>query len=479
MSSRFDYIVRISLLLLDFILLNGALFTAFEIFDSYRLMQVDTRVNLIYIVNLIWLSLTAILKMYNYRSSGRYSHIKNTTINALLVFVLFFGIYQVIVKQDEITLGFSWYFMLQFIFTIGASRLLLKRIIRRFVRNTRNRKKIAIIGFNETGRKLAEYFSGQKTAFEFSGFFDDDIIKTQALSTGGTQVMAPSSSKNNLSSYIKGSVKDIVSYAIKNDVREIYSTLLPDDNKEVKELVSMADQHCLRIKFVPDFAHILNSPYHINYMNHFPVISLRDEPLEDIRNQLFKRLFDIVFSSLVIVLVLSWLFPLLAILIKLTSRGPVIFKQLRSGQDNKPFWCYKFRTMQVNKDSDSKQATVNDSRVTRLGKFMRKTSLDELPQFVNVLLGDMSVVGPRPHMLKHTEQYSAIISKFMVRHFVKPGITGWAQVKGYRGGTENTELMEGRVEHDIWYMEHWSIWLDIKIIFQTVFNVFKGEKMAY
>ncbi len=479
MSSRFDYIVRISLLLLDFILLNGALFTAFEIFDSYRLMQVDTRVNLVYIVNLIWLALSAILKMYNYRSSGRYSHIKNTTINALLVFVLFFGIYQVIVKQDEITLGFSWYFMLQFIVTIGASRLLLKRIIRRFVRNTRNRKKIAIIGFNETGRKLAEYFSGQKTAFEFSGFFDDDIVKTQTLTTGGPQAAAPATAKNNLSSYIRGSVKDIVSYAIKNDVREIYSTLLPDDNQEVKELVNTADQHCLRIKFVPDFAHILNSPYHINYMNHFPVISLRDEPLEDIRNQLFKRLFDILFSSLVIILVLSWLFPLLAILIKLTSKGPVIFKQLRSGQDNKPFWCYKFRTMQVNKDSDSKQATVNDSRVTPLGKFLRKSSMDELPQFINVLMGDMSVVGPRPHMLKHTEQYSAIISKFMVRHFVKPGITGWAQVKGYRGGTESTELMEGRVEHDIWYMEHWSLWLDIKIIFLTVFNVFKGEKMAY
>lgn len=474
--------------MLDFILLNGALFTAFRIFDSYTLMQPDTRINLIYIVNLIWLSMTAILKMYNYRSTGRYSHVKNTTINALLVFVLFFGVYQVIVKQDEITLGFSWYFMLQFIVTIGASRLLLKKIIRHFVKNTRTRKKIAIIGFNETGRKLAEYFSGQKTAFEFSGFFDDEITKIQAFSPqlapggGGGSTSAPAtaaSSKMNFSQLIKGSVKDIMSYAIKNDVREIYSTLLPDDNQEVKALVNVADQHCLRIKFVPDFAHILKSPYHINYMNHFPVISLRDEPLEDTRNQLFKRLFDIVFSTLVLLLVMSWLFPIVAILIKLTSKGPVIFKQLRSGQDNKPFWCYKFRTMTVNKESDSKQATLNDSRVTWLGRIMRKTSIDELPQFVNVLLGDMSVVGPRPHMLKHTEQYSAIISKFMVRHFVKPGITGWAQVKGFRGATETNDLMEKRVEHDIWYMEHWSIFLDIKIIFKTVYNVFKGEEMAF
>lgn len=480
MSSRFDYIVRISLLLLDFLLLNGALFTAFQIFDSFNLMQIDTRVNLIYIVNLIWLSMTAILKMYNYRSTGRYSHVKNTTINSLLVFVLFFGIYQVIVRQDEITLGFSWYFMLQFIVSICASRLLLKKIIQHFVKNTRNRKKIAIIGFNETGKKLAEYFSGQKTAFEFSGFFDDEITKLQAFNGPVTPGGVPSpGGKNNLSQLIKGSVKDIMSYAIKNDVREIYSTLLPDDNQEVKALVNVADQHCLRIKFVPDFAHILQSPYHINYMNHFPVISLRDEPLEDTRNQLFKRLFDILFSATVLLFIMSWLFPLVAILIKLTSRGPVVFKQLRSGQDNKPFWCYKFRTMTVNKESDSKQATVNDARVTALGRFLRKSSMDELPQFVNVLLGDMSIVGPRPHMLKHTEQYSAIISKFMVRHFVKPGITGWAQVKGFRGATETNDLMEKRVEHDIWYMEHWSIWLDVKIIFKTVFNVFKGEKMAF
>jgi putative colanic acid biosynthesis UDP-glucose lipid carrier transferase len=278
---------------------------------------------------------------------------------------------------------------------------------------------------------------------------------------------------------IKGSVKDIFDYAINNNIKEIYSTLLPDDNKNVQELMTMADKHFLRIKFVPDFTNMLRSTYHINYLSQFPVISLRDEPLEDTRNQLFKRAFDILFSVFALVFVVSWLYPILAILIKLSSRGPVIFKQLRSGQDNKPFWCYKFRTMQVNTQSDSAQASKNDARVTWIGNIMRKTSLDELPQFFNVLTGDMSVVGPRPHMLMHTEQYSAIISKFMVRHFVKPGITGWAQINGLRGGTETNDLMEKRVEHDIWYMEHWSIWLDVKVIFRTVFNVFKGEEHAY
>lgn len=477
MSSRFDYIVRISLLLLDFILLNGTLLIAFEIFDSYRLMMPGTRVNLFYISNLIWLALTALLKMYNYRSAGRYSHLKNATINSLLVFALFFGFYLVLVKQDDITVGFALYFMIQFIGAIGCSRLLLKSIIRAFVRNTRTRKKIAIIGFNETGRKLAEYFSGQKTSFEFDGFFDDDLVKHQAMAVA----MPPENgtSLGSIASNIKGSVKDIIDYAIHNNIKEIYSTLLPDNNQNVQELLRQADKHFLRIKFVPDFTNMLRSNYHIDYMNHFPVISLRDEPLQEIRNQLFKRCFDIVFSTLVIVFLLSWLYPLLAVCIKLTSRGPVIFRQLRSGQDNKPFWCYKFRTMTVNEDADAQQATRNDVRVTKLGAFLRKTSMDELPQFFNVLLGDMSVIGPRPHMLMHTEQYSAIISKFMVRHFVKPGISGWAQIHGLRGGTETNELMEKRVEHDIWYMEHWSIFLDVKIIFRTVLNVFKGEEKAY
>jgi Undecaprenyl-phosphate glucose phosphotransferase len=477
MSSRFDYIVRISLLVLDFILLNGALLIAFEIFDSYRLMLPGTRVNLFYIVNLIWLALTALLKMYNYRSAGRYSHLKNATINALLVFALFFGFYLVVVKQDDITIGFALYFMIQFIGAIGCSRLTLKAIIRTFVRNTRTRKKIAIIGFNETGRKLAEYFSGQKTSFEFSGFFDDDLVKHQAMSA--PPITPGGATLSSLASNIKGSVKDIIDYAITNNIKEIYSTLLPDHNQNVQDLMHKADQHFLRIKFVPDFTDMLRSNYHIDYMNHFPVISLRDEPLQEIHNQLFKRCFDIVFSVFVIIFVLSWLYPILALCIKLSSPGPVIFQQLRSGQDNKPFYCYKFRTMAVNTDADSQQASRNDTRITRMGAFLRKTSMDELPQFFNVLKGDMSVIGPRPHMLTHTEQYSAIISKFMVRHFVKPGISGWAQIKGLRGGTETNELMEKRVEHDIWYMEHWSILLDVKIIFRTIFNVFKGEETAY
>jgi putative colanic acid biosysnthesis UDP-glucose lipid carrier transferase len=176
---------------------------------------------------------------------------------------------------------------------------------------------------------------------------------------------------------------------------------------------------------------------------------------------------------------LSWFTPLMALIIKLDSKGPVFFKQLRSGKDNRSFHCLKFRSMAVNQDADHKQASRGDTRITRVGAFIRKTSIDELPQFFNVLMGDMSVVGPRPHMLKHTSDYSELIEKFMVRHFLTPGITGWAQVKGLRGETKDPEYMEKRVEADIWYLENWSFLLDMKIIVLTVWQAITGNKNAF
>jgi len=189
--------------------------------------------------------------------------------------------------------------------------------------------------------------------------------------------------------------------------------------------------------------------------------------------------FDIIFSLLVISLILSWLLPVLAILIKLNSRGPIFFVQLRSGKNNQTFKCYKFRTLHVNPDADVKQVTLNDARLTRLGKFLRKTNLDELPQFINVLMGKMSVIGPRPHMLKHTEDYSKILNEYMIRHFLKPGVTGWAQVNGFRGEIKKEDQLRKRIEYDIWYMENWSLWLDLRIVFLTIYVTLKGDKNAF
>ncbi|MGB0424120.1 MAG: exopolysaccharide biosynthesis polyprenyl glycosylphosphotransferase, partial [Flavobacteriales bacterium] len=215
------------------------------------------------------------------------------------------------------------------------------------------------------------------------------------------------------------------------------------------------------------------------FFNSTPVFTYRKEPLEYSSNQIIKRIFDFTFSLLVCLLIFPWLFLIISIAIKFSSKGPIFFVQDRSGKDNKRFPCLKFRTMTVNNDSDSVQATKGDARITRVGAFLRKTSLDEMPQFINVLLGHMSVVGPRPHMLKHTEDYGKEINKFMVRHLVKPGITGYAQVSGYRGTTETPELMEARVKHDVFYLENWTFLFDLKLIFLTVYNMIKGEENAF
>jgi len=192
-----------------------------------------------------------------------------------------------------------------------------------------------------------------------------------------------------------------------------------------------------------------------------------------------KRAFDILFSVGIIIGLLSWLTPLMAIFIKLESSGPVFFRQKRNGLNYKEFNCFKFRSMNLNEIADLEQVSKNDPRITTVGKFIRKTSIDELPQFFNVLLGDMSVVGPRPHMVSHTEMYARRIDKFMVRHFIKPGITGLAQTNGYRGEVENDKDIIYRVKYDIFYVENWSILLDIKIIFMTLYNAIKGEEKAY
>ena len=214
-------------------------------------------------------------------------------------------------------------------------------------------------------------------------------------------------------------------------------------------------------------------------MEFIRLMTIRREPLQAEYNRVLKRVFDIFFSLAILLTIFPILYIVVGILIKLSSPGPILFTQKRTGLYGQDFMCYKFRTMKVNEDTDLLQAVKNDPRKTKIGDFLRRTNLDEFPQFINVLLGNMSVVGPRPHMLKHTNQYSVLIDKYMVRHLVKPGVTGWAQVTGYRGETKTLEQMEGRVKRDVWYIENWTFFLDIKIIVVTVLNMFKGEKNAY
>ena len=275
------------------------------------------------------------------------------------------------------------------------------------------------------------------------------------------------------------SLEKSFAYIIENNIDEIYCSIAEFTNDQIREISDFTDNNLKILKFIPDNKEIFTKKLEYQYLGITPVLSLRTIPIDTAINQFIKRAFDIIVAIIALVGILSWLTPLMAILIKLDSKGPVFFKQKRNGLDYREFYCYKFRSMRPNKRANLHQVSRNDERITTIGRFIRKTSMDELPQFINVLKGDMSVVGPRPHMVSHTHMYAERIDKFMVRHFIKPGITGLAQVSGCRGEVETDNDIINRVKFDIFYVENWSLLLDIKIIIITIVKAIKGDDKAY
>lgn len=263
------------------------------------------------------------------------------------------------------------------------------------------------------------------------------------------------------------------------EVHELFCSLPSRFQDDIVPIIHYCSNNLVHFYSVPNVSNYLHHRMYLNMIGSVPYLSLYRDPLERVENRMLKRAFDVVFS----LAFLCTLFPIVLVIVtivtKITMPGPVFFRQKRNGINGKEFYCLKFRSMRVNAQADTLQATKDDPRKTKWGNIMRKTNIDELPQFINVLLGDMSIVGPRPHMVKHTEEYSKLIDKYMMRHFVKPGITGWSQVTGFRGETKELSQMEGRIKGDIYYMEHWTIWLDIYIIYKTVANAVKGDKEAY
>jgi len=411
--------------------------------------------------NLAWVFAGYVNGVY---SNDAHLNFERFTKRSLKAFVFFIGIILLFIFMSKYNYSrlFVGLNFLGFGLIILLTRAMFLLMVLYLRRNNKFGKKVIILGYNELSKKLVNHFVEHNQNVSVEGYFEDPV-EVKELS------FFP----------ILGSRKECLSYAIDNKITEIYSTLSPKLNDYVYELAQIAESNMIRFKLVPDFQLFEKRNISIGFVDDIPILSLRSEPLEDVTARIKKRLFDLTVSFFVIIFILSWLIPLMAILIKIDSRGPIFFIQLRSGKSNHQFKCFKFRTLKVNKDADVKQVTKNDSRMTKLGSFLRKSSIDELPQFLNVFKGNMSVVGPRPHMLKHTEDYSKMLDEYMIRHFVKPGVTGWAQVNGLRGEIRREEHLRKRIEHDIWYLENWSLWLDLKIIFLTIIVTFKGDKNAY
>ncbi|HLO74370.1 MAG TPA: undecaprenyl-phosphate glucose phosphotransferase [Flavobacterium sp.] len=355
------------------------------------------------------------------------------------------------VTTDEVWLYIFWSFLLVGLLKFSIF-FLLKKYRLLYGGNHRN---VIVVGHGKSVDELKDFFTNNPDyGYNLVHIFDLKVNK-------------------------KAELIECRDFVVKNKIDEIYASINTLTNNEIDNLIHFADNSLKTIKFLPDSKNTFLRNLAVEYYDYIPIISLRTIPLDKEVNKRLKRIFDIIFSLLIVVFLLSWLTPIIALFILIESKGPIFFKQKRNGLNYEEFYCYKFRSMHLNPIADLEQVQKNDPRITKIGKFIRKTSIDELPQFFNVLLGDMSVVGPRPHMVSHTEMYAKSVDKFMVRHFIKPGITGLAQTNGFRGEVETEKDIINRVKYDIFYLENWSILLDIKIIFATVVNAIKGEKKAY
>lgn len=421
----------------------------------------DTQIYL-FLANLFWLLL---VYHYNEFTFNRYEQIEKSLSKTLrLILYLFLALvtFSVMFNLQNISRLEFIVFFLNFIIITLIYRITTILYLKKIRKSGNNFRNVIIVGSGNSGQDIYNALSSDLSqGYKILGYFDDN----------------PQSS--NMKANYLGNISAVNDYTVDNNVHEVYIALKDFDTAMIRQMIQFCERNMIRVKFIPDYQLFKETNnVSIDFYGNVPVISLRIEPLEIPINRIKKRFFDILFSLIVILFIFPWLFPILMLLVKLSSPGPIFFRQKRSGEGNNYFWCYKFRTMRVNANADLQQATANDVRVTRVGKFMRKTNLDELPQFFNVLMGHMSVVGPRPHMIKHTEEYSELIDNYLVRHFTRPGITGWAQTNGLRGETKTVEKMAKRIEYDIWYIENWSFLLELKIIFFTIRNMFTGDKNA-
>ena len=391
--------------------------------------------------------------------------IKNVIITSML-----FGVFTsllIVIFYPSIRFPRTYFFtfIIIYSFILLIERLTLRKVFFHLRKRKRNQNPVVLIGDTAGIRQIFHYLSQPMYGYTIKAHFgkepsSDPDLKELYAGTPDT-----------IYEWMAANNKD-------NSINELYAHIENNEQERINMLSKYCDNNLIRFFYVPDM-NIFRGRLSFTQYDKTPVVARRREPLTYPLNKFIKRVFDIIFSLLVLILIFPLVYIISAIIIKIQSPGPIFFKQLRTGLDGKDFWCLKFRSMHVNDDADKVQATKNDPRKFSYGNFMRKTNIDELPQFINVLKGEMSVVGPRPHMLKHTDMYSSIINRYMVRHLAKPGITGLAQVSGFRGETYMLSQMEDRVKKDIEYIENWTLLLDIKIILKTITNVVHGEKNAY
>jgi len=439
------------MLLIDLIIINSVLL---YISDKEYL-------NTLFLVysNVFWVVSSFFIGFYKlYRYTKVYRIFSLLAFQFIIFFLGFFAFFTLF-REGEVINNQKLILITIFI-TIAFFKLLFVFALKKYRSSGKNYRKVIVLGLDSSSKKIIQLFNNKKElGYVFLGFFSD---------------------KDSTKKGFLGKIEASFSYVLENEIDEIYCALSALDKEQIKLITRFANENNRVLKLIPNanelYSKNLNTEY---YGNSSLILNVRKLPFEYSENHFVKRVFDIIFSVFTIVFVLSWLTPIIWIVIKLESKGPVFFKQKREGLNGHQFVCYKFRSMRMNLPSTIGHTTKNDQRVTKFGAFLRRTSLDELPQFFNVIRGNMSVVGPRPHLKSLSIEYQKDVGNYMERHAVKPGITGLAQVSGYRGEIKKKADIKNRIRFDIFYIENWSFLLDVKIIFQTVFNVFEGDEKAY
>ncbi len=424
----------------------------------------------IYIYNVILANLSYIIALQCVEISLHHKNLQPAKVlsNTSRTSTIFIVLYAALLGMSHIAVpGFlSSIAILFLVFLVTTiERLFIRNYLQRNRASNAHNAKTVILGSGEMAQRAADFMTNVWNGHNLIGYFHETSKNPMKNIFTGENIP-----------YL-GTKDDMISFLEKNHVDELYVDSEYGDIEEQKKLFELCETKMIRIYYLPTVNNIRKAQ--VMELGNMYILARYNEPLSDVRNRVKKRVFDFVVSLIFTCTLFPIILIIVTIITKITMPGPIFFKQKRTGYDGKEFFCYKFRSMKVNKDADKVQAVKDDPRITKWGSFMRHTNIDEYPQFINVLKGDMSIVGPRPHMLAHTDYYSKFIADYMIRHYVKPGITGWAQTHGERGETRTVDDMKRRIEKDIWYIEHWSFWLDIQIIMRTISNMFLGDDKAY
>ena len=441
---------------------------AFYVYES-NLILVSRKEFLLVLLIMIssWFLGGIFSKLYIDRRTKKFSEeiivsFYNISITVLLSSSCFFYLFSTKSISNDF---WALFFGLIFLFSV-----LFKYIIRKYTHYLIYKGELTehfiLIGYTRSGSdfiEMVERFTYY--GYHCSGIIDDEKVNIQNVP------------------YL-GNLSELEAILKVQPTQEIILALSNAEAGAVKRIIQICEQYHRKVRLIPDLEKYTNANIEVADLGIMPVLNYKKLPLDRWENRTMKRLFDLIFSTLFFLFIGIWLLPLLSLLIKFSSKGPILFKQIRWGLSNEQIVCYKFRSMSIDSAEldaagNYAQAKVNDPRVTRLGKFLRKTSLDELPQFWNVMIGNMSVIGPRPHPVPLNMASIETVENYMLRHIVKPGISGWAQVNGYRGETKSIADMQKRVDHDLYYIHRWNIFFDIQIVLQTIINIFRGDQNAY